>query len=143
MKRAEWLETRKMRFEEAHRGWQGGRLTQEEAARLLVVLHAKLPQGVIVCVLFGTVILHFGLELNRAMCGAIAQRLHAQQLVTQLEQGQQRLLEAQHQQSVLLERQRVMQDMHDGLVSALSIADFARMRRNDDTASGCCDARVR
>jgi Winged helix-turn helix len=38
MKRAEWLqETRKMGFEEAYGGWQGGRLTQEEAARLLGV----------------------------------------------------------------------------------------------------------
>jgi transposase len=38
MKRSEWLqETRKMRFEEAYCGWQGGRLTQEEAARLLGV----------------------------------------------------------------------------------------------------------
>lgn len=38
MKRAEWLqETRKMRFEEAYGGWQGGRLSQEEAARLLGV----------------------------------------------------------------------------------------------------------
>jgi transposase len=38
MKRAEWLqETRKMRFEEAYGGWQSGRLTQEEAARLLGV----------------------------------------------------------------------------------------------------------
>ena len=38
MKRAEWLqETRKMRFEEAYGSWQGGRLTQEEAARLLGV----------------------------------------------------------------------------------------------------------
>jgi transposase len=38
MKQAEWLqETRKMRFEEAYGGWQGGRLTQEEAARLLGV----------------------------------------------------------------------------------------------------------
>jgi hypothetical protein len=38
MKRAEWLqETRKMRFEEACGGWQSGRLTQEEAARLLGV----------------------------------------------------------------------------------------------------------
>lgn len=36
MKRTEWLqETRKMRFEEAYAGWQEGRLTQEEAARLL------------------------------------------------------------------------------------------------------------
>ena len=38
MKRAEWLqETWKMRFEEAYGGRQGGRLTQEEAARLLGV----------------------------------------------------------------------------------------------------------
>lgn len=36
MKRTEWLqETRKMRFEEAFSGWQAGRLTQDEAARLL------------------------------------------------------------------------------------------------------------
>jgi transposase len=36
MKRAEWLqEIKKMRFEEAYGGWQNGRLTQEEAARLL------------------------------------------------------------------------------------------------------------
>ncbi len=38
MERTEWLqETRKMRFEEAYGGWTEGRLTQEEAARLLGV----------------------------------------------------------------------------------------------------------
>ena len=38
MKRTKWLqETRKMRFEEAYGGWSGGRLTQEEAGRLLGV----------------------------------------------------------------------------------------------------------
>ena len=38
MRRAEWLqEVRKMRFEEAYSGWRGGRLTQEEAARILGV----------------------------------------------------------------------------------------------------------
>lgn len=38
MRRTEWLqETRNMRFEEAYGGWQGRRLTQEEAARLLGV----------------------------------------------------------------------------------------------------------
>ena len=38
MKRTELLqEIRKMRFEEAYGGWQAGRLTQEEAARLLGV----------------------------------------------------------------------------------------------------------
>ena len=38
MKRTELLqEVRKMRFEEAYEGWKKGRLTQEEAARLLGV----------------------------------------------------------------------------------------------------------
>ena len=38
MRRTEWLqETLQMRFEEAYGGWQGRRLTQEEAARLLGV----------------------------------------------------------------------------------------------------------
>jgi hypothetical protein len=39
MNRAEWLrETRNMRFEEAYGRWQGGRLTQKEAARYWVCL---------------------------------------------------------------------------------------------------------
>jgi signal transduction histidine kinase len=95
-------------------------ISQTLMASIALVLHAKLPLAVIICVLFAVVVAHFGLELNKAMLCTIVQRLHAQQLVAQLEQGQQRLLEAQHQQSVLLERQRVMQDMHDGLGSALS-----------------------
>ena len=38
MRRTELMqEIRKMRFEEAYKGWTGGRLTQEEAARLLGV----------------------------------------------------------------------------------------------------------
>lgn len=38
MRRTEWLrEVRKMRFEEAYGGWRGGRITQEEAARILGV----------------------------------------------------------------------------------------------------------
>jgi len=87
---------------------------------IALVVHAKLPLGVIVCLLFAAVVLHFGRELNRAMRGAIAERLHAQQLTAALQVEQQHLLDAQHQQSVLRERQRVMQDMHDGLGSALS-----------------------
>lgn len=85
-----------------------------------LALHAGLPLGIIVCVLFATVVVHFGRELNRAMVENMAQRLRAQHLAHELELGQQRLLDAQHQQSVLRERQRVMQDMHDGLGSALS-----------------------
>jgi len=95
-------------------------ISQALMISIALVLHAQMPLAVIICVLFAVVVAHFGRELNRAMRVTIVQRLHAQQLVTQLEQGQQHLLEAQHQQSVLLERQRVMQDMHDGLGSALS-----------------------
>ena len=44
MKRTEWLqETRKMRFEEAYGGWQDGRLTQEEAARIVGCLREDVP----------------------------------------------------------------------------------------------------
>jgi hypothetical protein len=42
MKQAEWLqETRKMRFEKAYGSWQGGLMSQEEAARLLGVSERK------------------------------------------------------------------------------------------------------
>jgi signal transduction histidine kinase len=95
-------------------------LSQAAMTCIALVAHAGLPLGVIVCALFASVVLHFGRELNRALLGAIEQRLRAQQLASALQLGQQRLLEAQHQQSVLQERQRVMQDMHDGLGSALS-----------------------
>jgi len=95
-------------------------ISQALMTSIALVIHAQMPLAVIVCVLFAAVVVHFERELNRAMCGEIAQRLYAQQLAIQLEQDQQRLLEAQHQQSVLCERQRVMQDMHDGLGSALT-----------------------
>lgn len=85
-----------------------------------LVLHAHLPFGVLVCILFAVSVVHFGRELNRTMRENMERRLQAQELARQLELGQQRLLDAQHQQSVLRERQRMMQDMHDGLGSALS-----------------------
>lgn len=95
-------------------------LSQSLMTCAALVLHAGLPLGVIVCILFAAVVVHFGRELNRSMIENMMQRLHAQRLARELELGQQRLLDAQHQQSVLRERQRVMQDMHDGLGSALS-----------------------
>lgn len=87
-----------------------------------LILHAQLPLGCIVCIAFAAVVIHFGCELKRALLETIGQRLHAQRLASALELGQRDLLEAQHQQSVLRERQRVMQDMHDGLGSSLSSA---------------------
>src|SRR3989338_2797646 len=47
LSRARWLqETRKMRFEEAYAGWQEGRLTQTEAARLLGVCERTLRRQI-------------------------------------------------------------------------------------------------
>ncbi|MEJ1960125.1 MAG: ATP-binding protein [Gammaproteobacteria bacterium] len=94
--------------------------SQASMVCLALLFHAHLPWGVPACALFSLVVLHFGLQLNRSMLGSIEQRLHAGQLAREIETSQGRLLEAQHQQSVLQERQRVMQDMHDGLGSALS-----------------------
>lgn len=85
-----------------------------------LVLHARLPFGMLVCILFAISVVHFGRELNRTMLENMERRLQAQELARELALGQQRLLDAQHQQSVLRERQRMMQDMHDGLGSALS-----------------------
>ena len=46
MKRTEILqEVRKMRFEEAYEGWNKGRLTQEEAARLLGVCDRRFAEA--------------------------------------------------------------------------------------------------
>ena len=47
LSRARWLqETRKMRFEEAYTGWQQGRLSQAEAARLLGVCERTLRRQI-------------------------------------------------------------------------------------------------
>lgn len=97
-------------------------VSQALMACLALAFHAHLPLGVVLCVAYSGLLLHFGLELNRSMLKNIEQRLHAEQLAREIEAGQRRLLEAEHQQSVLRERQRVMQDMHDGLGSALSSA---------------------
>lgn len=95
-------------------------IAQASMVSLALIFHAHLPLGVLVCVLFSLLVLHFGLQLNQSMLASIEQRLHAGQLAQEIAASQQRLLEVQHQQSVLHERQRVMQDMHDGLGSALS-----------------------
>jgi signal transduction histidine kinase len=97
-------------------------ISQALMACIALWFHAGMPLAVVVCVLFAAVMIHFGCELNQAMLNGIVQRLHAQHIAVQLEQGQQRLLEAQHQHTLLYERQRVMQDMHDGLGSALTSA---------------------
>ncbi|MGC3981811.1 MAG: hypothetical protein QM808_11155 [Steroidobacteraceae bacterium] len=95
-------------------------ISQASMVCAALLLHVHLPFGAFACVMFSLLLLYFGLQLNQSMLGEIEQRLRAGQLAREIEAGQQRLLEVQHQQSVLHERQRVMQDMHDGLGSSLS-----------------------
>lgn len=87
---------------------------------IALIIYAPAPFGILLCALYTGMVLHYGRTLLASMEGALAQRLYAEDLANQLKLGQQQLLQAQHQQSVLHERQRVMQDMHDGLGSALS-----------------------
>jgi signal transduction histidine kinase len=101
---------------------------------IALIIYANAPLGVLLCVLYTGMVLHYGRTLLVSMAGALAQRLHAEDLATQLARGQQQLLEAQHQQSVLQERQRVMQDMHDGLGSALS-SSLVLLERGELTVS--------
>jgi signal transduction histidine kinase len=85
-----------------------------------LIFHADMPYGVLVCGVFAALVLHFGLQLNRSMLDAIEQRLHAEQLAKEVTASRQHLLAAERQQDILFERQRVMQDMHDGLGSSLA-----------------------
>jgi len=84
----------------------------------LVVL-AHLPLIVPLCVLFAAFVLIFGLALNRSMLNAIGQRLYAQHLSSELAEAHRRQLQVQQLESTLRERKRMMEDMHDGLGSAL------------------------
>lgn len=110
-------------------------ISQASMVSIALVFHAHLPLGVLVCVMFWLLVLHFGLQLNQSMLGEIEQRLHVEQLAREIDAGQQRLLEVQHQQSVLHERQRVMQDMHDGLGSSLS-SSLVLLERGELSVAG-------
>jgi signal transduction histidine kinase len=110
-------------------------ISQASMVCIALVFHAHLPLGVLVCLMFSLLVLHFGLQLNQSMLGEIEQRLHAGQLAGEIAAGQQRLLEVQHKQSVLHERQRVMQDMHDGLGSSLS-SSLVLLERGELSVAG-------
>ena len=96
-------------------------ISQASMVCLALIFHARLPLGVLVCVPFALLVLHFGLQLNQSMQGMIEQRLHAGQLAREIAASQQRLLEAQHEQSVLQERQRIMQARAGRLGAQLKI----------------------
>jgi len=105
-------------------------LGQTLAVCTALALHAALAWLIPICLLFGVFALVFGLTLNRATLDAIMQRLYAQHLATELAAAHRNELELQRLRSVQLERERMMEDMHDGLGSAL-LSALVMLERNE------------
>jgi signal transduction histidine kinase len=83
------------------------------------VVHAEIPVAGFVSVLLLTVILQHGLSLQRAMLESIQLRLRNDALAQKLQIEQRKAQEAMREQDLLRERQRMTQDLHDGLGSTL------------------------
>lgn len=84
-----------------------------------LLLHAGIPVASFVTVLLLLLILQHGLSLQRAMLESIRLRLHNEALAESLGFEQRKALAALRQQDLLQERQRMTQDLHDGLGSTL------------------------
>lgn len=78
-------------------------------------------QGIICAVLFGLVGL-YGLRVQRAIEATIMESHIANDLATNLHQHQTKLVQMENERTLLLERERLMRDMHDGVGSALASA---------------------
>lgn len=103
-----------------------------------LVIHAGMPLIVPLCLLFAAFVLVFGLMLNRSMLNAIGQRLYAQHLSAELAEAHRRQLQVQQLESTLRERKRMMQDMHDGLGSAL-VSSLMMLETNKLTVAEAAD----
>jgi signal transduction histidine kinase len=78
-----------------------------------------LAAGLASAVLFG-LILAYGLRVQSALQATMIERHAARDLAETLRSQQERLLELEGERTLLLERQRLMRDLHDGLGSALT-----------------------
>lgn len=66
------------------------------------------------------VVLLYALRVQAAVQATQKERLLAKDLAAELSRQQQRLIEVENERTLLLERQRLMRDMHDGLGSTLT-----------------------
>jgi signal transduction histidine kinase len=72
----------------------------------------------------------YGLRLQAALRAGMMERYAAEALALDLRLHQQRLVALEHERTLLLERQRLTRDMHDGLGSAL-VASLAAVERGE------------
>jgi signal transduction histidine kinase len=107
-----------------------GMFFQTAALCTAIVLHTNLWWMVPVAVLFAVFTLVFGLKLSSTTVDAILQRMYAQHLANELLAVHSNDLELQRLRSTQLERERMMEDMHDGLGSAL-LSALVLLERND------------
>ena len=76
------------------------------------------------------VIAFYGLRLQVAVRSGMIERYAAEALAVDLRENQQQLVTAEHERAVLLERQRLTRDLHDGLGSTL-IASLTAVERGE------------
>lgn len=113
-------------------------LGQTAALCAALVLHANLAWLTPICVLFATFALTFGLTLSRTMLDAIMQRLYAQHLAAELRIAHRSEIELERLRSAQEERERMMEDMHDGLGSAL-LSTLVLLERKELSVSAAAD----
>ena len=85
-----------------------------------MLLHARLPLAVPLCVAFALCVTIFGLRLNQSMHSAIGHRLYTQHLAERLALAHRQQLRVQQLESTLNERRRMMGEMQDGFGATLS-----------------------
>lgn len=76
------------------------------------------------------VISFYGLRLQAVIRAGLIERYVAEALAVDLRENQQQLVTAEHERAVLLERQRLTRDLHDGLGSTL-IASLTAVERGE------------
>jgi signal transduction histidine kinase len=96
-----------------------------------LILHAGVAWAVPLCLLYTAMLLSMGLMLNAALRRAIGDQLYARYLHGELRRSHSRQMAVQQREAALLERQRMMSDLHDGfgaqLIGSLHLLESGRI----------------
>jgi signal transduction histidine kinase len=87
---------------------------------LALLAHGGLQFEGAACLTLCGLVFVYGWRVQSAILSAMVERHVAKDLTTTLQMQQARLMEVERERTLLLERQRLMRDMHDGLGSVLT-----------------------